>query len=172
MSNNPHPKGDDAKTDPLNSLTDSQKMLLLQAIHMVKQQVFDDVTKRIRRYLLVAASLVTLFGAVSFVGLKTAIKDATVGAFREDSRLRQSIKDDVATKLTEAEKLLEDIRSVLERAKGEKLAVAHSTTDKLKELLADAEQERREENLLFERSAEELKALINELSQLKRERQP
>lgn len=160
---------EDAK-DPLSDFTDDQKKLLLQSLEIVKQQVFSDVTKKMRNHLLVAASLVTLFGAISVVGLKTAVKDATVGALREDATLRQSIKDDAAAKVTKATELLAEIEGVLEKAKTEKVDFANGTLAELNSVLEEAKSQRREENLLFAKSAEELNALISVYAQQNRER--
>ena len=167
-------------TEPLNSkkdepgdalmgqLTDDQKKLLLQALEIVKQQVFSESVKRFRNYLIIAVSLITLFGAISVVGLKTAIKDATVGALREDASLRQSIKDDAAAKVTKAEDLLKQIKAVLELSKNKQVTETLATKKELERLLSELKNKTQEDNLLFERSARELRDLVVELKQLKK----
>lgn len=131
------------------TLTPDQAKLLLQAIEIVKQNVFSEVVKRLRNYLVVAASVVTLFGAVSVVGLKTAIKDATVGAFREDSTLRQAIRDDAQKKVTEADDLVARIRKVAEQV----------------------DQDKREGNIILQQSLTDLSSLIDQLKTEQRRRE-
>ena len=149
----------------LAQLTEEQKKLLSQAIELVTQRVFADATKRLRNYLLVAAAVVTLFGAVSVVGMKTAIKDATVGALREDSQLRQAIKDDALAKVTETEELLRKIEGALEDARNKQITTGSAMLRDLEVLLKQARAKVEEDNLLFERSARELHRLVLELKQ-------
>ena len=67
-------KKSEAADELLGQLTGDQKKLLSQAIGRVTKHVLSDATKRLRNYLLVAAAIVTLFAAVSLVGLTTAIR--------------------------------------------------------------------------------------------------
>lgn len=150
----------------LNQLTDDQKKLLFQAIEIVKQQVFSESVKRFRNYLLIAVSLVTLFGAVSVVGLKSAIKDATVSALREDASLRQSIKDDAASKVTKAKELIAKIEAIHAEAKSFQESEAALTKAELERLVSELKAKTQEDNLLFERSAKELNELVIKLKQL------
>lgn len=158
---------DDDSSIVLGRLTEDQKTLLFQALEIVKQRVHSDVAKKLRNYLLIGFSLVTLFGAVSVVGLKTAIKDATVGALREDSNLRLAIKEDAAVKVTQAAKIVEELNGILEKAKATKLSIAKETLEELHSVLEMAKVEKQEDNLLFENSARELNELIDELKRLK-----
>lgn len=160
-------KKDELSGALMKKLTDDQKKLLLQALEIVKQQVFSESVKRFRNYLIIAVSLITIFGAISVVGLKTAIKDATVGALREDASLRQSIKDDAAAKVTKAEDLLKQITTVLELSKNRQVTETLATRKELERLLSELKNKTQEDNLLFERSARELRDLVVELKQLK-----
>lgn len=119
---------------PSDSLTDDQRKLLSQAIELIKQEVFADVTKRLRNYLLVAATLITAFGVVSVSGLKTAIKDASVASFREDADLRQAIKEETQTKLTEADTILSDLKGRAKQADVDKTEANVILNSSLKEL--------------------------------------
>ena len=132
----------------------------------VKQQVFSESVKRFRNYLLVAVSLITLFGAVSVVGLKTAIKDATVSAFREDASLRQSIKDDASAKVTQAKELIEKIEDLYKGAKKYREFEAAAAKRELEKLVSNLKEKTQEDNLLFENSARELNELVLKLRKL------
>jgi hypothetical protein len=162
--------GDFPKDILLSSLTEEQKKLLYQALELVKQEVFSDVVKRLRNYFIIVVTVISLFGVVSVVGLKTAIKDATVGALREDAELRQSIKEDATVKVTKADEMLKEIKSVLEKAKAENEATAKSMLLDIEKLSEEARQSRREENLLFENSARELNLLVHEFRKIKNEK--
>lgn len=151
----------------LEQLTDDQRTLLFQALEIVKQKVFSDVVKRFRNHLIVSFSLITLFGIISFVGFKTAIKDATVAALREDATLRQSIKEDAATKVTKADDLLDKIESIHVLAKESQISASLETEKELDRMLVDLKIRTQEENLLFERSARELNELVMDLKELR-----
>ncbi len=150
----------------LAQLTDDQKLLLYQALEIVKQKVFSESVKRFRNYLIVAVSLITLFGAVSVVGLKTAIKDATVSALREDASLRQSIKDDAAAKVTQAKELIDKIEELYNDTKKYRDSEAASTKRELDRLVSNLKEKTQEDNLLFENSAKELNELVLKLKRL------
>lgn len=150
----------------LKQLTEDQKILLFQAIEIVKQQVFSNSVKKFRNYLLVAISLITLFGAVSVVGLKTAIKDATVSSLREDASLRHSIKEDAAAKVTQANELIKKIETLHNEANSFQKEEAVKTKAELERLISSLKAKAQEDNLLFERSAKELNELVAKLKQI------
>src|SRR5438270_3023892 len=102
-----------SKEEPIGvgaKLTNDQQKALFQAIEIVTQNVFSEVAKRFRNYLLVAVSVLTLFGFVTFAGFKANIKEAAVAALKEDPTLRQSIKDDTRDKIAQADPLLADLK--------------------------------------------------------------
>ncbi len=124
--------------DVLQSLTEDQRKLLFQAIEHVKHHVFNDVVRQFRNYLLVAASLVTLFGVISVKNLRSSISDAVAGHLARDPGLKEMIRQDASVK---AGNLITDLESVVEDAKKKAL----------------------EDNVLFGNSARELNELLESI---------
>ena len=77
------------------ALTDEQQKLLLQSIEIIKQDIVSDVVKSLRAYLLIGVSLLTVFGAVSVVGMKSAIQDAAVASLSSDPELKESMLEKI-----------------------------------------------------------------------------
>ena len=77
------------KTDEvLNALTAEEQRILVQAIKQVERKLLEKTVKQIRNWVLVAAGVLTVFGVVSFVGIKATIVDQAAKRLSEDSQVK------------------------------------------------------------------------------------
>jgi hypothetical protein len=110
----------EAKEKLLEELTDEQQVLLSQAIKVLKQDIYDSVTSRLKAYLAIAATLITGFGILSFSNIIGDTKELAASKIVGDEKFRQELKESAWEKLTsndkgplqikeKAEKLLEEV---------------------------------------------------------------
>ena len=94
----------------VETLTPEQQQALVAALDKIEVALMKRAGKRMKQWLLLAAGVVTLFGVITFVGLKATIVEEASKKLAGDSDLRRELVDRSIEKL-------ESATSVLERAK-------------------------------------------------------
>ena len=94
----------------VETLTPEQQQALVAALDKIEVALMKRAGKRMKQWLLLAAGVVTVFGVVTFVGVKATIVEEASKKLAGDSDLRRELVDRSIEKL-------ESATSVLERAK-------------------------------------------------------
>lgn len=152
--------------ESMDTLTEEQKLLLMQSIELVKNKVHDDVFKRFYYYLLFFITLITFFGFLSLNNIKQTITNSIVAKLLEDPSLKQSILEETNSKLNRADILIAEINQLYEKSKQEqllKIAEANAEVNKAKYYLNS---KTKEENLLFEQSIKDLNNMVIKLKKI------
>lgn len=103
-------ENDEKSDEAINALTVEEQRVLIQAIKQVERKLLEQTIKMIRNWIILAVGVLTVFGVISFVGIKATIVDQAAIRLSEDSQ----VKEDVVLRSIEK---LETATNVLDRAK-------------------------------------------------------
>ena len=120
----------------------STKTDVLRTLKQVEQKLLERTAKRIRNWVLLLAGVLTVFGIVSLVGIKSTIVDQAAKRLSEDSDVKRRIIEQSIEKLETATSVLDKAHKLARDLEVESARISAGMSSQLEEIHAMIDQVR------------------------------
>lgn len=118
----------------IDSLTPEEQKILARALKQVERDLLERTVKQIRNWLMLVAGVLTVFGFVSFVSIKSTIVDQAARHLSDNTELKSDVIEKSVEKLETATKVLEKAQGLANEIDIESARISAGMATQLEEI--------------------------------------
>lgn len=123
------------KADPiLEQLTPDEQRVLSRALKQIERDLLERTVKTIRNWVMLIAGVLTVFGLISLVSIKSAVVDGAATRLSQDSELKDKVIKESASNFESATTLIERAQKLSDELDRESARVSAGITTQLDDL--------------------------------------
>ena len=120
----------------VGQLTPEEQRALATALRFIERELLERTVKKIRNWVMLVAGILTAFGLVSFVSIRSAVVDGAATRLSQDAEVRAAVIKEYASNLESATNLIEKAQKLSDDLDRETARISAGLTTQLDDLHA------------------------------------